>query len=536
MISRRAPLLYSLLSSILLSAAWYGHLSILIFFALVPLLLLEDNLKSRENPAPNLKLFGYAYLTFFLWNVLVTWWVVYASFGGACMAFIFNSLLMSFVFLIFSSIKRRIHKPFAIWTLIPVWIAWEHIHTLWDITWTWLTLGNVFAFNHQWVQWYEITGTSGGTLWVLAVNILVFRAIKYKTATNILSKPIGIIAASIVLPILVSYCIFFLRSSAPPKADMKRNVVVVQPNIDPYSEKFYVAYEEQFAKMLRLVKGKITASTNYLVLPETFITGLSDDLNEETINDYLEIKWFRDSLIKKFPQLKIVTGANTYRFYYDKKDFTATSRRDQRNKDIEYDVFNSAVFIDGTSCEVYHKSKLVPGVERMPFPALLKPLESMAINMGGTVGSLGIQEERAVFTDRDNKTAIAPVICYESVYADYVADYIRKGANLIFIITNDGWWDDTPGYVQHLNYARLRAIENRREIARSANTGISCFIDRFGNISNATSWWKEAVIEKTMEANDELTFFSRFGDLLSYFSVVVTILLMALALVLRWRR
>lgn len=144
----------------------------------------------------------------------------------------------------------------------------------------------------------------------------------------------------------------------------------------------------------------------------------------------------------------------------------------------------------------------------MPFPTLLKPLESLAINLGGTMGSIGTQEERSVFNDSLNKVCIAPIICYESIYADYVTEFIRLGANLIFIITNDGWWQDTPGYIQHLNFARLRAIENRRQIARSANTGTSCFIDEFGNIEQATPWWKEALISKNMSKNLELTFFS----------------------------
>jgi apolipoprotein N-acyltransferase len=311
--------------------------------------------------------------------------------------------------------------------------------------------------------------------------------------------------------------------------------MVVQPNMDPYNVKFYMEYSQQFLKVLNMIRGKIRPGTEYLVLPETFITGIRDDLNEETINRELEIAWFRDSLIAHFPNLKIVTGANTYKFYYNKNEVTATSRKDTRSG-FEYDMFNTGLFIDANQVQIYHKSILVPGVERMPFPALFKPLESLAINLGGTVGSLGIQKERSVFRSEDKRTVIAPVICYESVYADYVAEYIRLGANLIFIITNDGWWEDTPGYIQHLNYARLRAIENRRSIARSANTGISCFIDQCGNISNETNWWQDAVIEKDIEVNNEMTFFSRFGDLISYASLIISVLLLLYVIVLRFKR
>lgn len=218
--------LLSLSSALLLSASWYWHLSVFIFFAFVPILILED--KFSAAPKSRLKLFAFSYLTFLIWNLGVTWWVVMVQFGkgGAVLAWTANALLMTFVFLIFSNIKRRINKSWAVWTLIPIWIAWEHAHTLWDLTWTWLTLGNVFAFNHTWVQWYEITGTSGGTLWVLAVNLLVFQTIKNNSALKIFSKPVLKIALSIVVPILISYLIFAYRSNMFYKGKGYETIVI----------------------------------------------------------------------------------------------------------------------------------------------------------------------------------------------------------------------------------------------------------------------------------------------------------------------
>lgn len=521
----------SVSSAALLTFSWYFGLSFLIFFGFVPLLFMEHYFNHPESPAK--RKFGWYYLTFLLWNLGVTWWVVYASFGGALMAFLFNSLLMATVFSIFSWIKRKAGHANAVWLLIPIWIAWEHIHTLWDITWTWLTLGNVFAFHHNWVQWYEFTGTSGGTAWILAVNIFIFKTILAGNARKIWSRPVLKIAAAIVLPVLSSWIILFAENSSGDNDKIQPvKLVVVQPNIDPYSEKFYTAYLDQFNKVLNLVKGKINFETDYLVLPETFITGIRDDLNEEELNELPEIQLFRDSLINKFPRLRVICGANTYRFYHNDADITSTSRLDQ-NSGLHYDVFNTGIFITATDCEYYHKSKLVPGVEKMPWPWLLKPLEKLAINMGGTFGSLGTQPDRSVFHDKDMDLRIAPVICYESVYADYVAQYTRLGANMICIITNDGWWDDTPGYKQHLNYARLRAIENRLPIARSANTGVSCFIDSYGNISQATDWWQPAVISAGVKPGFGLTFFARFGDLISYCCVVLSLLLLGYSAIFR---
>jgi len=508
-------------SGLLLAAAWFWHLGFLIFLAWLPLLLLEQKM-NEEGKAPysRLKLWAYSYLTFFLWNLLVTWWIVYASFGGACMAILANALLMSGVFMLYSAMRRKFHGLWSHWLLLPLWLAWEYAHSLWDLSWTWLNLGNVFAFHHRWVQWFEFTGSSGGTTWVLVVNLLFFQAMRHAKPNRVFKNAIFKIALIILIPVLFSYSILLFRTPLKSKTQ-PLSCMVVQPNVDPYNFKFVLEYQQQFFKVLDLIRPKVNSNIKYLVLPETFIT---NNINEAHITESEELFWFRDSLIKRIPNLKIVTGGNTYEFYQDPKRVTATARFDANSK-LHYDVYNSAIYIDAGASQVYHKSKLVPGVEKMPFPAVFKPLEKLALNLGGTVGSLGLQKERSVFIDSANKTKIAPTICYESVYSDYVAEYVRNGASLIFIVTNDGWWDDTPGYKQHLNYARLRAIENRRQIARSANTGISCFLDEFGNIYQPTNWWKEAVIEQSIYPNEELTFFSRYGDLISYSSILFSVML-----------
>ena len=526
-----SALLYSLGSAVLLGLAWYFHLGILIFFGFVPLLILEDKFQTN-NKALGLRFFGLVYLSFLLWNILVTWWIVYASMGGAIMAYTANALLMTAVFFIYALIKRKIHAKWALWSLIPLWLAFEYIHTLWDITWTWLSIGNVFANHHNWVQWYSFTGVSGGTAWVLAVNIFCFKLIKENKVKYLVSKQVAYLFLAILVPILISYGISL---SAPFASKAGVEVVVVQPNIDPYNVKFNTSYASQLENTIALMRQKLTSNTAYLALPETFITGFTDDLNEDNINDLAEVKWFRDSLLLKYPQLKIVTGANTYKYYSLLETPSATARKDSRN-DLYYDMYNTALFITGDSCNIYHKSKLVPGVEMMPFPGFFKLFESFAIDLGGTTGSLGTQSTRSVFKDRERNIDIAPVICYESVYGDFVATYVRNGANLIFIVTNDGWWDDTPGYKQHLQYARLRAIENRRSIVRCANTGVSCFVDEMGNLSQETKFWEPAVISQVVRPNSELTFFSKFGDILSYTSCVLSLILLLYLPIYHWRR
>ncbi len=166
---------------------------------------------------------------------------------------------------------------------------------------------------------------------------------------------------------------------------------------------------------------------------------------------------------------------------------------------------------------------MVPGVEKMPFPNQLHFLEKFALDLGGTSGSLGMQDERTVFVSKNGPGKVAPVICYESIYGDYVGQYIRNGADYIFIMTNDGWWGDTPGYKQHLLYGRLRAIETGKSIARSANTGISCFINQRGDITQPQDWWTASAIKETLYSNEGTTFYTRHGDYIANAMVVLSL-------------
>lgn len=522
--------LLALLSGLLFSAGWFSPFTILIFFAWVPLLLIQDKIsKSETITRKKLKIIGFTYLAFFIWNILVTWWVSYASLGGAAMAIICNPIFMCITFMIWYNLKQRINKSWAIWLLIPIWLGYEYGHTLWDLTWSWLIMGNAFAFTHHWVQWYEFTGTSGGSLWILIVNILFYSILKNNHYTvKQLAKPI----AFIVIPILFSYIILMIGSASSVTENKSYKTLIVQPNVDPYNDKFFAEPRVQLHKLLKQLTGKLDSTIDFLVLPETYLT---ENIFEGHENDSYSIHFLMDSLIQYYPKMTIISGANTIYAFNHGEAKTSTARKFS-DADEYFDSFNTGMQLNNDGISYYHKSKLVPGVERMPFPAIFQPLESLAINLGGTMGSLGTQEERSVFFSHDKKVAIAPVICYESAYSDYVAGYIRNGANLIFLITNDGWWDNTPGHRQHLAYARLRAIETRREIARCANTGISCFITPYGEIEQATAYWEEATIIKNMTPNNSKTLFVKFGDVISYASSLIAILLLIWSQLLRFKK
>ena len=164
--------------------------------------------------------------------------------------------------------------------------------------------------------------------------------------------------------------------------------------------------------------------------------------------------------------------------------------------------------------QFYHKSKLVPGAESLPFASALSFLKPVFEHLGGATGSYGSQVEPGVFYSQSG-IGVAPAICYETIWGEWIAGSVRKGAQFIAIITNDGWWEDTPGKDQHLDYAKLRAIETRRWVCRSANTGISAFINQRGDIVQQTKWWVKTAIKQDINLSSDLTFYVLHGDYLA---------------------
>ncbi len=532
MLNRASNLLLVLLSGLLIGISWFSPLTLLIFVGFVPLLLAVNNVHNSDSRKKGLKVWGLSYIGFFVWNVVSTWWVYNASLEGAIMAIVLNALLHSWMFLIWYRVEKSIFGTLKFWLLIPIWLAYEHLHHTWEFTWPWLTLGNNFAATSNFIQWYEFTGTSGGSLWVLLVNVLLTQLIlSGKKDVKSYLKPLVII----VVPIFVSYLILAVRTITP---DKKINVTVVQPNIDPYNEKFNTGFTSQLNKLHgQLLQAKLNRETELVVFPETFIISEDGfDVDEDQHKNSQEI--YNVIALSKihFPKAAILTGGNTSHDFSANEPLTATARK-YSNADKYYDTYNTAIYIDTAQhFTFYHKSKLVPGVERMPYPGFFKYFEKYAIALGGTSGSLATQKERTVLVDDIYKVKVAPSICYESIYGDFMSEYIRKGAEVIAIITNDGWWDNTPGHKQHLSYAKLRAIESRKQIIRCANTGISCFIDEFGNISQAQPYWEFAVINDDVNLNSVKTFFVRFGDLISYISIGLTLIILVWAQVKRYKK
>ncbi len=508
----------SIFSGLILGFSWptYG-ITGLIFIGFVPLLYVLHLNKEKYS----LSLFLYIYITFLIWNIISTNWLLYATLEGMLFAIIVNSFLMTIVFSLYKIVSSTINEKLSFIFLISLWISFEKFHLIWDFSWPWLNLGNVFSEKTEWIQWYEYTGSFGGTLWVIITNILIFIILKKIVEGEKIKKLSIATLLVLTLPIAISKYIY---NSIYIKEE-QTNVFIIQPNIDPYSDKYSRSNTDNYYYLYNLLdKNKVNNST--IILPETFF---SDGIN---INSYKQNELINNlKLVRKKFNSDILSGIELYEIFND-----STKVKDYSNKIDNkrwLDIFNSAVFISKKN-DYYNKSKLVVGVENIPYKKIIEPLlGNILLDFGGLSYSRGYDKKRKNFKS-SNDFYISPIICYESIYGEYVTEYTRKGSNLLAIITNDGWWNASQGHKQHLSYSKIRAIENRRNIVRSANTGISAIINYKGDVIKKIEYGKEGFINSTIGLSEKLTFYVIYGDLifrvsifflliilLHYFSVII---------------
>lgn len=462
------------------------------------------------------------YLGILIWNTTTTWWIWHASPGGAVFAILANSLLMTIPFWLYRFVRKVSGQRLANIGFIAFWVAFEFVHLNWDLTWPWITLGNGLASQNNWIQWYEYTGILGGSLWIVVINLMFFNAFKkrYFSKDFLHIGAILMIAFLLIVPIITSYT---LKRDLTTEGDIE--VAVIQPNIDPYNGKFkdspkFIPYDMQIQMMLTQAEKVITPNTKYVIFPETAIQGRHPEHNFKNDSQIAKVRYF----LKKYPHVSIVTGIESWG-KLDYEEGKAPSFTRHHPQIGYYAGYNTAIQIEATqdSVQKYHKSKFVPGVEKLPFPSVLGfILDIINFDQAGNYGS---QEKRTPFLK--DTLQIAPLICYESIFGEFTGKFVQNGANIIFIITNDGWWQDTEGHRHHNLYGRLRAIETRRMIARSANTGVSSFIDENGDFITQTKWWEPKEIVLNLRANSEKTFYVKHGDVLGrvlgFFSILLLI-------------
>ncbi len=517
----------ALLSAFLLWLAWppMPFTAPLLLFGLIPLLFaVDDIMANQEIKKRGKRVFLAAGLCFLVWNTASIYWVYNAisAYNGAAVAlpvslipFGLGALLMTFAFWLYYRLRIYVNKTMAYLGLISFYIALEYLQQSWDLAFPWMTLGNGLAGMHQLAQWYDHTGVYGGSLWILLSNVLAFEAIKqFRSDTGLARvKILCIWLLILVIPIGISLNKYYRATEKGTPS----NVVVVQPNIDPYQKLEFIPPAEQMSILTHLSDSVAQVNTEYFIWPETAIPSYDDEERIRQSTTFTTLQNF----ISKYKNGTLITGIESTRFYPEKKTLSA-QYDPQRN--IFIDHFNTAMQVENSAnVQFYHKSKLVPGVEKMPFPKVFSFLDGVFAQLGGAVGGWGWQDEPGVLYAQSGIGA-APVVCYESLWGDWIGRSVKEGAQFIAIITNDGWWGNTSGKDQHMLYAKLRAIETHRDVVRSANTGISCFINQRGDVLQKTEWWTRTAIKSDIHLNDEITFYVKSGDVMAKLLCVLAVI------------
>jgi len=512
----RKHIFLALTSGLLLGLPWSASsLFFVVFIAWVPLLLLEEKVRIHHHANPY-AVFNYAFVSFVLWNIIGTWWIMQAQVVGALLIILANSLLQALVFWLASRIRTILKIPLLLPFLL-IWMGYEHLHLSWDLAWPWLNLGNSLATAPQFIQWYEFTGVRGGTLWVILTNfaaLKVYDTCREKGPGSIV--PVGAITLLLFLvPIFASYLI---HQNFEDEGETV-NVALIQPNLDPYTEKFDPDnYARHVAEFFRTADAIVDGETQYLFGPETLIVRQIDERDPAASSDYRDLLEFR----KKHPKLNILLGVHSYQKLGNEN--IPPGSRFNKEENFYYEAFNTALFLPAGSAsepQFYHKTKLVPLFERMPFVQYLGFLGKYSLELGGYTGTYSLRQESTTFGLPEASTTILPIVCFESIFGPYCARNLSEEEGFICMITNDGWWKNTPGYRHHFNFSPVRAIENRRDFVRVANTGISALISASGTVIARTPWWEKTTLKGKIHLRRGQTFFARHGDYLGRTSLVL---------------
>lgn len=450
----------------------------------------------------NRELILYAYPAFVLWNLMVTYWLMMATLAGGLAAILANSIIMLLPLILIRKLFRSGLNPIlSSFGAAAFWVSYEFLHHNWDLAWPWLTLGNGWSNLTGLIQFISVTGVFGISFWVVATSALIYRYIE---------EP--------VKPVLYTAVIFFLAFPAfsvltmgmhPQERGEPVEVAIIQPNSDSYVDYGGLgSLENLLDKLLRMSGETVTDQTDLLIWPENAV-----DAGLPFENRYFDV--IRDSL--EVWDTSLITGSG-YIEYYNEETRPKVIRETQMGR--IYNVFNAAFHFDPSSeTGVYRKGKLVPVVERFPFVEFFQSIDVFNwIDWGGLMG-YGLGKEANNFDINGIKTPA--LICYDSVFPGWVNRFVRDGAGFLTIITNDGWWGDSNGHLQHFAYARLRAIEHRKWVTRSANNGISGIISPDGKIQIETEYWTEDAFTFTIYSRHAPTFYSAYGNWFGYLMLIL---------------
>ncbi|MFN3850179.1 MAG: apolipoprotein N-acyltransferase [Spirosomataceae bacterium] len=495
----------SVWSTILASGILYGlaypnypefPFGVLAWFALVPLLLEIKKTSSFK-----------AYLSIILPVFAISspigfWWTSYYSWQTFFVCYFTQLLSLYFVFVLHFGLQKRFgwRRSLILFPFLWVFVEWTtHLlpHNLQVLNIAY-TQAHLLYFN----QFADLAGIWGIAFWVISLNVLITLAIETK------AKKYYLFTTTCVLLALI-YSVWILHinpSSAIGSGNTKTKVALIQTNIDSYAVNDSLIVQKTLNQIISLSDSAVrTHKPDLVVLPEASFP----------------FSLFKDKSFLDFARRNIVNwNTNVAIGYVNYEDSTSF-----KNLALVFTpqlaYFWDSLKIKEADIKIYQKEFGLPFIEFMPYCKNCNSLKGRRLIKGSEPYTF------LYANTRSEKFKVALSICWEQTYPNKIASLVRDGAEYITMMNNDSWFGKTPGAKYLLSFTKLRAIENRRAIARCSNGGISCFIDPFGKIYGEIPWFTANISSQDVLAVNKKSFYTKHPN---FFVILICSIMVGLIL------
>ncbi|NUQ80039.1 MAG: apolipoprotein N-acyltransferase [Bacteroidetes bacterium] len=465
---------------------------------------------------------GEFYLYLLLAHSLTLYWICFSTFAGGVLAILVNPVFMLFPVLIWLLTHQWVSRRYQLFYLGCLWIGFEYLLSLWELAFPWMLLGHS-QFLFSWVlEW-----ASAGGVWL--VSFFVFLSSWWLWESGQSHQKTGNWSRSYLMTGLAGFLFImaggWLLSLQPVQEDGSVRAAVIQPNVDPWAK---WDGDNEYQNLVQLTgmtrKAAETDSLIQLAIwPETAVSFyLLADRGRFALDDI--------RLLSAQTGIQVATGY-PHVTYFDDSTLAPPSARYSRIQNRYYLHYNAATLIDSGRSQIpYGKMMLVPFAERVPWVDSVPFMKDLRFNLAG-LGGWGKGQDTVVFALSGQDSIRFPLaICYESAFPHLIREFTLRGATVLAVITNDGWWGHTSGYSQHFEFSRLRAIENRRWVIRSANNGISGFIDPHGKVIRKSEFWTDDILIETAGLSSGQSLFMQWGHWVPVTLLILGFLLIPIAL------
>lgn len=505
-ISPLRPWVSALLSGLLLALSFpKPGLSILAWMAFLPLLYAVRD----RSPQSSFKL-GFlsgfvAYAGIFYWlNIVMTTYGKLPTLLSSLLTLLMAAYMALFLATAIGLTRFAEHHDVPqLFTFPCLWVALEYVRAYLLSGFPWASLGYSQYRTLPLIQIADIAGVYGVSFLIILVNIFLFQLWRWVRGKDGANYPFLATAASVSLLLLSLFYGFISLNHDTTGAEIK--VALAQGNI-PQDIKWNPAFQEETVAIYeRLSRQTAGSGAQLIVWPESSLPFFFQKENAYSKRITSLAQELNSYLIVSSPALEYDPGKER--------------------------LLNSAFLIapDGATLGRSDKVHLVPFGEYVPLAAFLPFVKKMVQG----IGDFSPGEQASPLAALFGKLGV--LICFEGIFPEISREYVRSGAGLLVNITNDAWFGDSSAPYQHLSMTVFRAVENRVPLVRSANTGITAFIDSRGHIQGMTRLFQETVLTGTVRLGDERSFYTSYGDVFAWCCSLATLAVVVLALLRRRR-